>query len=136
MTDLNRNEAKKKKNLTKIFKMADLKKLSFSTATKNWAIFTIISEIGPWVSRINWCEGHWFCSTYVVDRLSVILLKTLHFRLMIIFWQLEMWGQFLSSMISHYFIVKLVQVSKENWWCTAVHKRALTSEYVRFKVIY
>ena len=25
---------------------------------------------GPWVSRIDWCEGHWNVSTYMVVRLS------------------------------------------------------------------
>ena len=52
MTDLNKDEAKKiffeKK---KEFKMADSKKLRFSTPP----ILNIseISEIGPWVDRIN-----------------------------------------------------------------------------------
>ena len=32
--------------------------------------FAKISWIGPLVSRINWCEGHWFGSTYMVVRLS------------------------------------------------------------------
>ena len=26
----------------------------------------------PWVSRIDWCKGHWFNSTYMVVRLSDI----------------------------------------------------------------
>ena len=29
--------------------------------------FQTISEIGLWVRRINWCERHWFCSTYMVN---------------------------------------------------------------------
>ena len=28
--------------------------------------------IDPWVSRINWCEGHWCGSTYIAVRLSDI----------------------------------------------------------------
>ena len=32
--------------------------------------------IGPWDSRINWCEGHWYSSTYKVVRLSDISSKT------------------------------------------------------------
>ena len=52
--------------------MAHSKKLSFSTTTKSWAIFDKISQIGPWVSRIHWCEGHSICSTYMVVRLSDI----------------------------------------------------------------
>ena len=31
---------------------------------------------GPWVSRIDWCEGHWNVSTYMVVRLSDISSKT------------------------------------------------------------
>ena len=29
-----------------------------------------ISGIGSCVKRINWCKGHWFCSTYLVIRMS------------------------------------------------------------------
>ena len=77
MTNLNKNEAKKNFFFEKKkFKMADSKKLSFSTTTKSWAIFAKISQIGPWVSRIDWCEGHWFGLTYMVVRLSVICSKT------------------------------------------------------------
>ena len=35
-----------------------------------------ISWIGPWVNRIDWCEGHWFGSTYMAMRLSEISSKT------------------------------------------------------------
>ena len=35
-----------------------------------------ISWIGPWVSRIDWCEGHWYGSTYMAVRLSDICSKT------------------------------------------------------------
>ena len=53
--------------------MADSKKLSFSTTAKSWAIFAKILQIGPWVSRINWCERHSFCSTYMIVRLSNVM---------------------------------------------------------------
>jgi hypothetical protein len=36
-----------------------------------------ISWIVPWVSRIDWCEGHWFISTYMAVRLSNIRAKTI-----------------------------------------------------------
>ena len=39
-------------------------------------LFVKISWIGPWVSRIDWCEGHWCGSTYMVVRLSDISSKT------------------------------------------------------------
>ena len=51
-------------------KMADSKKLRFSTTTKSWVIFAKILQIGPWVSRIHWCEGHQCDSTYMAVRLS------------------------------------------------------------------
>ena len=35
-----------------------------------------ISWIGPWVSRIDWSQGHWCGSTYKVVRMSVISSKT------------------------------------------------------------
>ena len=54
----------------KKFKMADSKKLSFSATPKSWAIVAKISQIGPWVSRIDWCEGHQCDSTYMAVRLS------------------------------------------------------------------
>ena len=60
----------------KNFKMADSKKLSFSTTPKSWAITAKISWIGPWVSRIDWCKGHWWGSTYMAVRLSDIRPKT------------------------------------------------------------
>ena len=39
-------------------------------------IFDKISWIGPWVGRIDRCEGHWCGSTYIVVRLSDISSKT------------------------------------------------------------
>ena len=53
LTNLNKNKAKKK-----IFGKKNSKKPSFSTTTKSWTIFSKISQIGPWVSRIEWWEGH------------------------------------------------------------------------------
>ena len=38
--------------------------------------FMKISWIGPWVSRIDWCEGYWCGSIYMVVRLSEISSKT------------------------------------------------------------
>ena len=38
-------------------------------------IFVKISWIGPWVSRINWCEEHWCSSFYMVMRLSDVRAK-------------------------------------------------------------
>ena len=34
--------------------------------------FAKLSGMGPLVSRIDWCEGHWFGSTYMAVRLSDI----------------------------------------------------------------
>ena len=58
-----------KKILWKDFKMADSKKLNF----KNPPILNIFFKNfrdWSWVSRINWCKGYQFCSTYMVIRLS------------------------------------------------------------------
>ena len=38
--------------------------------------FVKISRIGPWVSRIDWWEGHLCGSTYMVERLSDVSSKT------------------------------------------------------------
>ena len=57
-------------------KMADSKKLSFSKSPILKNFFVKISWIGPWVSRIDWCEGHWCGSTYMAMRLSNISSKT------------------------------------------------------------
>ena len=35
-----------------------------------------ISWIGPWVTRIDWCQGHWCGLTYMIERLSNVSLKT------------------------------------------------------------
>ena len=53
-----------------------LKKSSFFKIPNSQNFFVKISQIGPWVSRIAWCEGHWSGSTYMVVRLSDISSKT------------------------------------------------------------
>ena len=40
--------------------------------------FVKILWIGPWVSRIDWCKGHWCGSTYMVVRLSSISPTLIH----------------------------------------------------------
>ena len=37
--------------------------------------FVKISWSGPWISRIHWCKGHWYGSTYIAVRLSDISSK-------------------------------------------------------------
>ena len=34
------------------------------------------SGLGPWISKIDWCEGHWCGSTCMVERLSDVSSKT------------------------------------------------------------
>ena len=70
VTDFNRNDANELFFCKKISKMADSKKLSFSSTPNFQYIFVKISQIGPWVSRINWCKWHQCGSTYMVVRLS------------------------------------------------------------------
>ena len=52
-----------------------LKKRSFFNSVNSQYFFVKISWIGPWVSRIDWCEGHWWGSTYMVVRLPDISSK-------------------------------------------------------------
>ena len=51
------------------------KNLDFQTTNSQY-FFVKISGIGPLVSRINWCEGHWCGSTYMVIRLSNVNSET------------------------------------------------------------
>jgi hypothetical protein len=64
LTDFHGNEAK-------VF----FSNFLFKTANSQ-NFFTKISGIGPWVGRIDSCEGHWCGSTYMVMRLSDISSKT------------------------------------------------------------
>ena len=52
-----------------------LKKRSFFKIANSQYFFVKISWSGPWVSRIHWCEGHWYGSTYMAVRLSDISSK-------------------------------------------------------------
>ena len=69
---------KQKKNFFSKKKIQNgrLKKTTFFKIAKSQNFFARISQIGPWVSRIDWCEGHWFISTYMAVRLSDIRAKT------------------------------------------------------------
>ena len=53
-----------------------LKKSAFFKIANSQKFFAKILQIGPWVSRIDWCEGHWWGSMYVAVRLSDISSKT------------------------------------------------------------
>ena len=59
-------ERSKKKIWIVFFKMDNLKKLRFQKFSAR------ISWIGPLISRIDWCKGHWCGSFYMVARLSGI----------------------------------------------------------------
>ena len=63
-----------------------LKKSSFFKIANSRNFFAKISEIGPRVSRIEWCEGHRFSSTYVTVRLSDKSSKTAKKYRKCIFW--------------------------------------------------
>ena len=45
-----------------------------------------ISWIDPWVSRIEWCKGHWSGSTYMAVRLADISSKTVQKCIFGVFW--------------------------------------------------
>ena len=59
--------------LKKKLRIADSKKLK--TANSQY-FFAKISEIGAWISRINWCEGYWCGLIYMAVRLSNVRSKT------------------------------------------------------------
>ena len=66
----------KKKNSEKKNHNGRLKKRSSSSSANSQYFFVKILWIGPWVSRIDWCKGHWRGSIYMVVRLSGISPKT------------------------------------------------------------
>jgi hypothetical protein len=53
-----------------------LKKTEIFKIANSQIFFAKISQIGPWVSRIDWCEGHWCGSMYMAVRLSDVSSKT------------------------------------------------------------
>ena len=63
-----------------------LKKNSFFKIANSQNFFAKISQIRPTVSRIEWCEGHWCSSTYMVVRLSDKSSKTAKKYRKCIFW--------------------------------------------------
>ena len=63
-----RKQKKKKKKI----KNGQLKKTEFFKTTNSQFFFSKISWIGPWISRINWCEGHQCGSTYICCQISKI----------------------------------------------------------------
>ena len=67
--------SKKKKFEKKNWKWR-LKKIEFFNSLNSQYFFVKILQIGSWVRRIDWCEGHWCNSTYMAVRLSDISSKT------------------------------------------------------------
>ena len=71
------------KNHWRIFMGMKQKKISKWPTQKIWVFqnrqfsifFVKISGIGPWLSRIDWCEGYWCGSTCMVVRLAGISTK-------------------------------------------------------------
>ena len=56
--------------------MAAFQNRRFSKSPIIKIFFVKISWIGPWFSRIEWCQGHYCSSTYMVVRLSDVSSKT------------------------------------------------------------
>ena len=57
-------------------KTKKLNKSHFQGFVNSQYFFMKISWIGPWVSRIDWYEGHWYGSTHMAVRLSDICSET------------------------------------------------------------
>ena len=55
-----------KKKIKKKFQNSRLKKTEFFKIANSQICIVKILWIGPLVSRIDWCEGHWCSSTYIV----------------------------------------------------------------------
>ena len=70
------NKEKKKKKIKKKIQNGRLKKTMFFKIANSQYFFVKILWIGPWVSRIDWCEGHGWGSTYMAVRLSDISSET------------------------------------------------------------
>ena len=67
---------KQKKNFWwKKFKMADFSKWPFFKIANSRNFYAKILQIGPWVTTIIRCKGHWCSSIYMVVRLSDIRQK-------------------------------------------------------------
>jgi hypothetical protein len=66
----------KNKNFEKKIQNGLLKKTEFFKIAHSQNIFAKISWIGPLISRIDWWEGHWCGSTYIVEKLSDVSSKT------------------------------------------------------------
>ena len=53
-------EIKQNKKIRKTQTNKKENKMSFSSSANSQYFFAIISGIGPWVTRINWCKGNWW----------------------------------------------------------------------------
>ena len=62
--------------LKKKSKMAVFQKWPFFKIANSQNFFMKILQIGPLISWIDWCEGHWWGSTYMAVGLSNISSKT------------------------------------------------------------
>ena len=58
------------------FQNGRLKKTEFFKIANSQIFFVKILWIGPWVRRIDWCEGLWCGSTYMIERLFDVSSKT------------------------------------------------------------
>ena len=65
-----------KKFWKKKIQNGQLKKTVLFKIANSQIFFAKIIEIGPWISSIDWWEGHWCVSSYMVMRLSDISSKT------------------------------------------------------------
>ena len=76
VTSFHWDEAKKKKKkIEKKVQNGRLKKTMFCQTVNSQYFFTKLSGMRPWVRKSDWCEGHWYGSTYMAVRLSDISSK-------------------------------------------------------------
>ena len=100
------------------------KKLKWPTQ-KNWVFpfwqfsifFVKISWIGPWVSRIDWCQGHLCDSTYITMRLSDISSKTSKKCIFCVFMPfLSLWVFDSLILLTQGSIHEIFIKNIKNWW--------------------
>ena len=67
-----------------------LKKSAFFKIANSQNFFVKISWISPWVSRIDWCEGHWCGSTLIHISKVIFFFK---FIIGCLLWHCSLWNQ-------------------------------------------
>ena len=96
--------------------MADSKKLSFSATPKSWPIVAKILQIGPWVSRIDWCPSHQSILLTQGRKILATIAQLLGVAEKLSFFESAILNFFFQKKI-FFFCFLLMQISQD-LWCT------------------